>query len=353
MKILYLIDNLSIGGAQTLIRGIFENNPDDRNIYSVALRTKEPDIRIEHPNTICLPHRSKYSLFPLFYLRHFIRSKRIDVLHCQLPRSIVFGYLLKRFFFPHVLYIIHEQGDIFESRLYALLLRILKRKADGIIACSEATRRKLSVRTGIKSEDIKLIYNFVDLNRFKMTGYPVSSHFTVGFAGRIERRKGWREFVKAAVVFRSNDKLKFLLAGTGREEKKLTRMISKYDLKNIEFDGFVKNMETFYRQLQLLVIPSHFEPMGMVAVEAMACGIPLLGTDVPGLNEVIKHGRNGWLVHAGSVDQMVIVIENILTSTREEIETIVKHNLLDAKAYSFDDFYKKILQFHEDMTDDK
>lgn len=346
MRILYLIDNYSLGGAQTVIRGIFDNNPDAVDIFSVALRRKEPVMSLEHPNAISLKSKSKYSLFPFLFLKRFIKSRRIDLLHCQLPRSIVTGYLIKRFFFPDILYLIHEQGDIFESRLYALFIRIIKKKADGFIACSEATRKKLSESARINPEKIKVIYNFVDLKRFTFKEPLVSSRLTIGYAGRIEKRKGWREFVQAACKFSTDNRLRFIMAGTGREKQKLERMLVRKQIHNIEFEGFVKDMEQFYMKLHLLVIPSHFEPMGMVAVEAMACGIPLLAADVPGLNEVVKQGRNGWLMEAGSAEQMVVNIKKMLDSDREEMNAIVNSNIRDAQAYSFYSFYKGLLQHY-------
>ncbi|MBN2214126.1 MAG: glycosyltransferase family 4 protein [Bacteroidales bacterium] len=350
MRILYLIDNYSLGGAQTVIRGIFDNNPGMMDIFAVALRRKKPVTRIDHRNATCLGSKSKYSPLPLIFLIRFIRKNNIDLLHCQLPRSIVCGYLLKRFFFPGITYIIHEQGDIFESRIYAILLRVMKKKADGFIACSEATRKKLSESTGIRSEKISTIYNFVDLNRFKMKELPGWPHFNIGFAGRIEKRKGWREFVQAAGKLKPDNRLGFFMAGTGREKKKLIRMLRKNRLMNIEYAGFIQDMEGFYRQLNLLVIPSLYEPMGMVAVEAMACGIPVLASDVPGLNEVIKHGRNGWLMQPGSAGQMAFHIRSISEAGREEMQVIIRNNINDAQAYSFYSFYKKLLRFYIDIT---
>ncbi len=350
MRILYLIDNYSLGGAQTVIRGIFDNNPDEAEIFSVALRRKEPVMCFEHPNAISLKSNSKYSLFPFLFLKRYIKSRKIDLLHCLLPRSIVTGYLIKRFFFPDIFYVIHEQGDIFESRLYALLIRIIKKKADGFIACSEATGRKLSENAGINPEKIKVIYNFVDLKRFSFKEPLVSPHLTIGYAGRIEKRKGWREFVQAACRLSTDNRLKFIMAGTGREKQKLQRMLGRKQIRNIEYAGFVKDMEHFYLKLHLLVIPSHFEPMGMVAVEAMACGIPLLAADVPGLNEVVKQGRNGWLMEAGSAEQLVIGIKKMLASDREEIIAIINNNIRDAQTYSFYSFYSELLRFYIDMA---
>ena len=127
MRILYLIDNFSLGGAQTVIKGLMENAGHDLEKYAIALREKEPRMTLDHPGALTFPSRSKFSFRVVRFLKRFIRDQQIDVLHCQLPRSIATGYLLKRAF-PGIKYIIHEQGDVFESRAHALLLKIFKQK---------------------------------------------------------------------------------------------------------------------------------------------------------------------------------------------------------------------------------
>ncbi|MBA7537211.1 D-inositol-3-phosphate glycosyltransferase [subsurface metagenome] len=345
MKILYLIDNFSIGGAQTVVKGLMEKNAKNREIYAIALRQKFPENTIDHPNAICFQSKSKYSLRPLKFLERIISEKQIEIIHCQLPRSIFFGYLLKRTS-PYIKYIIHEQGDVFESRIYSLFLRILKRKADGIIACSEATKKELSTRLHLAPQKTSVLYNFVDLARFSPGKDSAGNRYKIAFAGRIEKRKGWREFVKAAKHFHSIKKLSFYIAGSGTEEGKLIRIIQNQEYSNIRFVGFKANIEEFYKAIDLLVIPSHFEPMGMVAVEAMACGVPVLAANVPGLNEVVKHEINGWTYSSKSVTELTNAIEKIINCNPEKVKTIIDKGIEHSREFSFEIFSNKLLKFY-------
>lgn len=348
MRILYLIDNFSLGGAQTVVKGLMDNSGPDSEEYAIALRKKEPLMSMDHPGALTFPSRSRFSFRLFRYLKRFIREKQIDILHCQLPRSIATGYLLKRAF-PGIKYIIHEQGDVFESRVHAFLLKLFRGKADGVLACSEATASMLSKRAHVDRDKVKVLYNFVDLDRFYPGKDPKDQVQKIAFAGRIEKRKGWREFIRAASAFQDREELSFYLAGSGTEVKKLRHALEKEGSTRISHVGFVDRMQEFYQDMDLLVIPSHFEPMGMVAVEAMACGTPVLATDVPGLNEVVKHEVNGWTCAARSSRALVRAIREILDMPADRRESITRQGTRDAQGYSLREFSLELQQFYNSL----
>lgn len=345
MRILYLIDHFSLGGAQTVVKGLMEYHSENRDVYAMALRKKDPEYVVHHQNVRCYQSRSKYTLGPLRYLDRMIREEKIGVVHCQLPRSIFFGYLLKRKH-PGISYIIHEQGDIFESGLYALLLRMISGKADGMVACSEATRKAMKERSGIPVRKISVLYNFVDLTRFSPDDRQTGKIESIAFAGRIVKRKGWREFVRAAAYFCFHENLSFLMAGAGPEEDLLRKMIGKMECPNIHFCGYQEGIDKFYRKANLMVIPSHYEPMGMVAIEAMAAGIPVLAADVPGLNEIVRNGINGWTYPSGSVTGLIKAIETILERDPEDVRAIVERGSECCPEFSVEVYSEKLLEFY-------
>lgn len=345
MRILYLIDNFSLGGAQTVVKGLMEQAASDKQVFAIALRKKEPLMDLDHPRALTFPSRSKYAFRVVRFLKNFIAENKIEVLHCQLPRSIITGYLLKRAF-PEIKYIIHEQGDVFESRTYALLLRIIWKRANGILSCSEATTKMLMRRSHVDSMHVEVHYNFVDLERFRPAGPLSDGVKRIGFAGRIEKRKGWREFIKAADGLRDREDLSFYLAGTGTELKKLKRAIRIQGNTRISYKGFLSDMASFYQDLDLLVIPSHFEPMGMVAVEAMACGIPVLASNVPGLNEVVVHKVNGWTYSGNTADALIRAIEGILDCDPEGRRTIAEQGIKDAGSYALRIYSQKLQEYY-------
>ena len=98
MRILHIIDTLWLGGAQTVVKTLFEKQEEKENIFLFALRKTEPLLSVNHKNVFVFPSSSKYSLNPIRKLIRFIHVHEINILHCHLPRSQFFGYLLKQFF---------------------------------------------------------------------------------------------------------------------------------------------------------------------------------------------------------------------------------------------------------------
>ena len=140
---------------------------------------------------------------------------------------------------------------------------------------------------------------------------------------------------------RDRKELSFHLAGTGTEMKKLERAIGTQEDASINYVGYLSDMPGFYREMDLLVIPSHFEPMGMVAVEAMACGTPVLAADVPGLNEVVQHQVNGWTYTGRSAGDLSRAITALLENDPAERAVVIDRGIKDARRYSLQEFSER------------
>jgi len=115
MKILHIIDSLGLGGAQTVVRGIFESQKDNRDIFLFALRRRDITMEIDHINVKIFNSNKKYSFKPLIKLKELIRKEGIEVLHCHLFKSQLFGVIIKIFYFPKIKIIFQEHGKIFSK----------------------------------------------------------------------------------------------------------------------------------------------------------------------------------------------------------------------------------------------
>ncbi|HIA12465.1 MAG TPA: glycosyltransferase family 1 protein, partial [Flavobacteriales bacterium] len=303
MKVLHIIDTFWLGGAQTLLKSYFEAERENFDIHLFSLRRTVPSISVEHKNVSCYRSHSRYSPGPLRALTNIIKKRDIDVLHCHLPRSQVFGYLVKRLFQPNIILVFHEHGDIFEKGvLLPALLRFFQHHVDQFVACSKAVKKELIVRAGIPARKIEVVYNFVDTEKFARVELSNYNHlekntwgikpddFVVGFAGRLVERKGWREFVKIAKRFKSEGiagqpgrRIKFLMAGIGPDAENMKKLINNYSLNDsVTYVGYITNMKSFYALLNCLVIPSYWEGHPITQLESLALGIPLVCSNGPG-----------------------------------------------------------------------
>lgn len=352
MKIIHIIDSLALGGAQTIVKGIVESKDTNIEHHIFVLRATDITINIDSPNITIYPSSKKYSFAPIPKLKQYIQEHNIDIIHCHLFRSTVFGYLLKQLYFPNINLIVHEHGSIFRNTsIYPQLLKIFSPKVNAFIAISKATKDNLIHKSNIPQDKIHLIYNFVDLDRFnpKTTAdsdkirqeYNLSSEvFLVGFAGRLIQRKGWREFVAAALeLSKINPNLHFVIAGDGSDKEELKSLINGN--AQIHYLGYMDNMPEYYKMLDCFVIPSHWEPMGLTEIEAMAMGTPVISTDVSALNEIIINRENGLLFESKNSNDLAKKIQTIY---KDELlrNKLISNGLKDVKNYNLTNYVYKL-----------
>lgn len=190
-----------------------------------------------------------------------------------------------------------------------------------------------------------LIPNYVETKVFK----PLNTEKKRGsicFIGRLSQEKN---------LFALLESLKGLsytltIIGSGGQEEQLKKFANKNGI-NANFLGNVPNhkLPKILNQHELFILPSFYENMPKTLLEAMACGMPVIGTNVKGINEVIKHGKNGILCNTDA------------NSIREAIVTLMKDEELKQKLgenarktivedYSLDNLAKKELELMEGLT---
>ena len=367
MKVLHIIDTFWLGGAQTLLKSYFEAERENFDIHLFSLRRTVPSISVEHKNVSCYRSHSRYSPGPLRALTNIIKKRDIDVLHCHLPRSQVFGYLVKRLFQPNIILVFHEHGDIFEKGvLLPALLRFFQHHVDQFVACSKAVKKELIVRAGIPARKIEVVYNFVDTEKFTRVELSNYNHlekntwgikpddFVVGFAGRLVERKGWREFVKIAKRFKSEGiagqpgrRIKFLMAGIGPDAENMKKLINNYSLNDsVTYVGYITNMKSFYALLNCLVIPSYWEGHPITQLESLALGIPLVCSNGPGLTEVATDNSDVLYVESGEIEMFYDKI-CLVASDSELRDKLSSMGIATARSFNLPVFTASLNQVHQ------
>jgi glycosyltransferase involved in cell wall biosynthesis len=367
-KVLHLIDSSNLGGVQSLLKGLFEYK-NNNNIFLYSLRTTKIKTKIKHKNYYLSNSKNKYSLNDLLKLKKFIKNNKINILHCHQIKSQFFGYLLKILFFSDINLVFHEHGQILlekprniTDRFFLNFLKISKNQVNKFIAISNITGEKLISKAKIEKNKMVVLPNFVDLDKFNKKNIKWNikkereklginkDDFVVGFAGRLVERKGWREFVKAAkILSKKNKKIKFLIAGDGVDRERLISEINKNKLQeNIIYLGYFSDMVKFYSLLDCFAMPSHFEAMGLTEIEAQAIGVPVIASDIPGLNEIIIDKKNGLLLKPKNAKDLAEKI-NIIYRDEKSRNKIILRGLSGVEKYSLDKYvfnlnrvYKKI-----------
>jgi len=149
------------------------------------------------------------------------------------------------------------------------------------------------------------------------TAYNRDSHKKyVFFIGRLVREKGVQVLIDAAPKILSGfPEARFIIAGTGPYEEQLRARVRNLGLEHrFHFAGYVDDplRNRFYQQSCVAVFPSLYEPFGIVALEAMAAGTPVVVADTGGLGEIVEHGVDGLKCYTGSPDSLADNVMAIL-----------------------------------------
>jgi len=348
MRILHLIDHLGLGGAQRLVVDLFNSQPENEDIFLFALRRSNLQIDIEHPNVMIFRSYRRLSPVPLIKIIRIIKKENIDILHCHLFKSQIFGVLIKALLLPRIKLVFHEHGRLFQNRTcYTWFLKLSKCRVDRFIAVSDAAKNLLIERGKINPHKIVSLYNFIDTNKFQSHPDPAfikssreklglsENNFVVGFAGRLITSKGWKKFVQAIpLLIEKMDSFRFLIAGDGNDKQEMLELIQSLQVQDfVTYLGYQRCMSNFYSLLDCFVVPSYRESMGLTVIEAQAMGLPVVATDVSALNEIIRNGHDGLLFELHNLDDLVKKIMLIYTDQKLR-EALIHNGLQNAQSFN-------------------
>jgi glycogen synthase len=244
-----------------------------------------------------------------------------DIVHCHTWYSYLAGCLLKPMLNAPLVITVHslepqrpwkreQLGRGFEATCW--LERTALQNADGIIAVSSAMKADIIRLYGIDPQRIRVIYNGIDAERFQPVDRPDilkdygidATRPYVLFVGRITRQKGILHLVDALPLLAPGVQA-VLCAGAPdtpaiaeemRQRVQHARQRSADDIIWIEEMVPVDRLVALYSHAQVFICPSIYEPFGIINLEAMACGVPVVGAAVGGIPEIVREGQNGVLV---------------------------------------------------------
>lgn len=287
-NIAFLCRALSYGGAERQLVLLAEEL--DRRGYPVTIYTFYPtaEITTKVP-VISLEKKHRWDLAG-FLWRLYKALRRHDVVYSYLTIPNLLSSLLA----PNKAILGVRASNMDWSRydrlaiFTAWLEKILAPRAKGIIVNSWAGLQHLNAQ-GFKSDRIQVIPNGVDFQRFTTIAPRPKSHKTVALIARLDPMKDHETFIKAAhLVHQQDPSVRFLCVGTGPDAYKRHLMALAGNLP-ITWQEPLANIETIYPQCDVVCLTSAYgEGTPNVLLEAMACGIPCVSTDVGDAARVLE-----------------------------------------------------------------
>lgn len=278
----------------------------DESDYSYSDKLKEIQI-IPTKNKINYFPFLKTLLFPIFNYKFF---KNVDIIKTnQMEGSwitwigkIIFrrkliirgGYEWLKFYILHNITAKNKKNvKYWINYFWIYIVELISYKLADTIILTNPIDIEFIVKTfKLKKKKIKLIYNFIDTNHFKPQNIKKKEKHIL-FIGRFTLQKNLFNLLEA---FKDLKGFSLDLIGDGPYKRKLIKKAEEYGI-NLNFLGVLPNdlIPSVLNQYDIFILPSFFEGNPKVLLEAMSCGVTCIGTNIPGIKEIITHKKNGFL----------------------------------------------------------
>ena len=296
-------------------------------------------------------------------LVEIVKFEKLDLLHVHyaIPHASV-AYMAKKILLAEGKYVpfvttLHGTDItlVGNNNTFAPVVTFSINKSDGVTAVSESLKKQTYDHFNIQN-DIKVIYNFIDFDRFRKSD---KDHFKKAIAPNGERilvhTSNFRKVKRVEDVIYIFKEVyqeipsKLLLIGDGPERHHLEELCRKIGLcHEIRFLGKQDAIEELLAIADLFLMPSEMESFGLAALEAMACEVPVISTDVGGLPEVNIHGKTGFLSQVGDVESMAKHAINIL-SHDEILNKFRKNAKEQAKRFDIHEILPQYEAYYESV----
>ena len=231
-----------------------------------------------------------------------------------------------------------------------------------IIVCSMSMKNDTITGFGVPEDKIWIIPIGVDAEKFRKCHPDRESvrakygayhgEKLILFVGRLTQQKGCEYLIQAIPQISKQFNTKLVVVGDGSYREELESIAKASDGHKIRFTGFLpdNDLTELFLCADVLVIPSIYEPFGVVALEAMAAGLPIVASNVDGLGEIVVHERNGILVYPKDTSSIAWGISRIFSDSTNTQRLIENANNDIRTRFSWDavagltlDLYRKAL----------
>ncbi len=335
IRILHVVFSLAPGGMENGIVNVSnELDPNEFEVHvccldeSGAFASRFPDDKNIH----CLDRKTGFSLRTVAKLARLIAKIKPDLVHSHNFGPMVYSVLAT--FLGRWVPVLHgEHGQFSDEECTPRRLRQRKwfyRCCREVHTVSHGLRRHI-VELGLdKYTTVTALVNGVDADRFKLEDRPdirkelgISDEDTViGMVARLRPTKRHTLLVQAFAALPAQDPpVHLVLVGDGPAMKDVQAEVKKSGCeKRIHLVGFQKDPVPYYHIIDLLVIPSNQEGLSNAVLESLACGVPVICHTACGNDEVITHGKDGWIVPLDTAQQINEQLASALSQKERLLE---------------------------------
>lgn len=278
-----------------------------------------------------------FSIQALYKMFKINRMIKVDAIIVFSPLECLLTSVVKRFNINPSVFLSFRCDSIavydiglkngIKKNIYIKLLKQIEKRAvktaDFITFLSEYDRKTIMERTRLDCLDkTRVVYNNINTPRVKILSeapaIDFGRKFKLGFVGNLyEENKGLKYLIKAfSNVKKAVEDCMLIIVGTGPDELKLKHLCSSLDIQDdVIFTGWVENPLQYMKGFDLFILPSLHEAFGMVIVESIFVGTPVIATRVGGITEVLKYDK--LLFEPANVQALTKKVLNLMRNKQE------------------------------------
>jgi len=370
-NILHVIDKYSMDGVNPsscayLIRDWHRYSDKSRfNVMTCGLKKEEPagEIYKKEGINVFFLGNGKYSIGNITGLMKLIDRAKIDLLHLHGYSSANFGRIAARI--KGIPNIVHEHAILKILPHQYLADFLLRKMTDSAIGVSGAVKEFLIKGRHVPAELIKIVYNGVNLSQFKKSDESVltklrqefsfdKNNIIIGTLTRLREEKGNEYLLRAMTrVIEKYPAARLLIAGDGPQKVWLEQLIKELHLeKHALLIGFRTDILDLLTLYDMVAIPSLNEGFGLIMVEAMAMGKPVVATRVGGLVEIAGSKESALFVQPGNPQELADGIIALIKNP-DLVKKMKDVGLQESKRFSIEKNVEKFEEIYLQLLENK
>ncbi|NOQ21449.1 MAG: glycosyltransferase [Candidatus Aegiribacteria sp.] len=322
LKIFQIINSLQMGGAEKQALGLHQRYLE-RNHDSILISLAGEERGWTGRGVFSLGFSTPYNPFilpSLFDMKDELDLREADIIHAHLfPSQLITGLLLEAM--PLRARFVTTEHSTANRRRGASAGRLIDRwfyqRFCRIICVSQAAAFELAEWIPEVSDKLEVVFNGIDLSEFsRKSSSRYTNRKTILSVGRLTEAKNYHAAIEAFSLLRTRSTLglQYCIAGGGKLESVLKNHALELGVSgSVKFLGEISDISSLMKQADVFFMPSSREGFGIAAVEAMASGLPVVASSLPGIGDVVGRDQHcGILVDPGSPSEMAEALQCLL-----------------------------------------
>jgi glycosyltransferase involved in cell wall biosynthesis len=379
MKVIHVIRSLNKAGAEKLCIDICNELSKRENMEVLLISMNERndfnEIEITFPlkivNSKVVPSISKKSLIDVFEFSSIVEDFKPDIIHSHLFWSEL---LSRQKTFPWTVYVTHCHDNINELEKFSLSTLLSKRKItkfferkwiikkyreckNNFIVISEDSEKYFNTVLPRDIQNIKLLHNAIDVKKYNPPFLEIkkdSNIIRLVNVGRFATYKNQQFLVKVVKIISDkgfNVELNFL--GTGPEINKVKNQVKEYQLeRKVFFHGIVDNVNEHLWQADIYVHAAFYEPFGLVLLEAMAAGLPVITLNGRGNVDIIEQNKNAIMINSFDEEEFANAVID-LWCNEDNYFNIAKYARQYSEGYDIKNYADKLIDYYNSLLSER